>query len=212
LIHYGGYEAAFLKRMRERYPAVIENPALLEKLTKESVNVLAFIYGQVYFPTYSNSLKDIAGFLGLSWPERDATGVRSIIWRYEWEKSMKSETQQKLRDYNLADCEALEFLAKVLSGFSCPEESARKPQDGNPVFVTAPSLQSSGLVRIDFSPILYNMCAPRELGLVPSRVFFIDAIIEFRLTLPRTAPSWVSTEALANHSVKRTTRFPIAES
>jgi hypothetical protein len=36
--------------MRERYPTVIENPALLEKLIKESVNVLAFIYGQVYFP------------------------------------------------------------------------------------------------------------------------------------------------------------------
>ena len=137
LIHYGGYEAAFLKQMRERYPTVIENPALLEKLTKESVNVLAFVYGQIYFPTYSNSLKDIAGFLGFSWPERDATGVRSIIWRHEWEESKKYETQQKLRDYNLADCEALEFLVKVLWGFSCPEESARKPQDGGPVFVTA---------------------------------------------------------------------------
>ena len=137
LIHYGGYEAAFLKRMRERYPTAIENPALLEKLIKESVNVLAFIYGQVYFPTHSNSLKDIAGFLGFSWPERDATGVRSIIWRHGWEESRESETQQKLRDYNLADCEALELLAKVLLGFSCPKESARKPQDGNPVFVTA---------------------------------------------------------------------------
>jgi hypothetical protein len=29
------------------------------------------------------------------------------------------------------------LLAKVLLGFSFPEESARKPQDGNPVFVTA---------------------------------------------------------------------------
>jgi predicted RecB family nuclease len=45
LIHYGGYESVFLKRMRERYPMVVENPALLEKLIKESVNILAFIYG-----------------------------------------------------------------------------------------------------------------------------------------------------------------------
>jgi RNase_H superfamily len=120
LIHYGGYEAGFLKRMRERYPTAIESPALLEKLIKESVNILAFIYGQVYFPTYSNSLKEIAGFLGFSWPEQDATGVHSIIWRDEWEKSMESETQQKLRAYNLADCEALELLTKVLWGFSCP--------------------------------------------------------------------------------------------
>ncbi len=50
---------------------------------------------------------------------------------------MESETQQKLRAYNLADCEALELLAKVLWGLSCPEESPGKPQNGNPVFVTA---------------------------------------------------------------------------
>lgn len=74
LIHYGGYEAAFLKRMRERYPT--DNPTLLEKLIKESVNVLAFIYGQVYFPTHSNSLKDIAGFLGFSWPDN---GTRRVF-------------------------------------------------------------------------------------------------------------------------------------
>jgi len=90
------------------------------------VNVLAFIYGQVYFPTHSNSLKDIAGFLGFSWPERDATGVRSIIWRHEWEESMKSETQQKLRAYNLADCEALELLAKSVVGIVLSGRVPRK--------------------------------------------------------------------------------------
>jgi hypothetical protein len=80
--------------------------------------------------------------LGFSWPERGATGVHSIIWRREWEKSMESGIQQKLRAYNQADCEALEVLTKSLLGLPCPEESERKPQNGNPVFVTA-SLSSA---------------------------------------------------------------------
>jgi predicted RecB family nuclease len=136
LIHYGSYEAVFLRRMCERYPMVVANPALLEKMIKDSVNILACIYGQVYFPTYSNSLKEIAAFLGFSWPERETTGVHSIIWRHEWEKSMEAGIQQKLRAYNQADCEALELLVKALRGFPSPEESVRKPENGNPVFVT----------------------------------------------------------------------------
>jgi tetratricopeptide (TPR) repeat protein len=51
------------------------------------------------------------------------------------------------------------LLAKVLLGFSFPEESARKPQDGNPVFVTA-SL-SSGFSHSDLGTVLRGV-APAE--------------------------------------------------
>jgi hypothetical protein len=35
-----------------------------------SVNVLSVIFGQIYFPTYSNGLKEIAGWLGFVWSIR----------------------------------------------------------------------------------------------------------------------------------------------
>src|SRR5271157_1115246 len=100
--------------MGERYPSEGKYPESLEKVLGESVNVLAFVYGQVYFPTYSNGLKEVAAFLGFTWPYKDATGAHSVILRHQWEDSMESYVEQKLRTYNSADCEALEFLVKAL--------------------------------------------------------------------------------------------------
>jgi predicted RecB family nuclease len=74
LIHYGSYETLFLKRMKERYHDVVEHPAFLDQLIAASVNVLSVSYAQIYFPTYSNGLKEIAHYLGLHWSESDASG------------------------------------------------------------------------------------------------------------------------------------------
>ena len=41
-------------------------------------NLLAIIYLHVYFPTYSNGLKDVAGCLGMRWTEPNASGLESI--------------------------------------------------------------------------------------------------------------------------------------
>ena len=77
LIHYGSYETTFLKRMKERYRAAVESPAFLDQLIAASVNVLSVIYAQIYFPTYSNGLKEIAHYLGFQWSESDASGLHS---------------------------------------------------------------------------------------------------------------------------------------
>jgi predicted RecB family nuclease len=80
LLYYGSYETMFLNRMEARYPGTLEAKALLQKVKNEAVNLLGFIYGQVYVPTYSNGLKDVAGFLGFRWPDSEGTGPTSIMW------------------------------------------------------------------------------------------------------------------------------------
>jgi predicted RecB family nuclease len=60
---YGGYERAFIKRMRRRARC----KQLVDKALDAIFNILAIIYGHFYFPTYSNGLKDVAGFLRFSW-------------------------------------------------------------------------------------------------------------------------------------------------
>jgi predicted RecB family nuclease len=60
LIYYGNYEKVFLQRMKQRYTKDIETLSFVDRLIKESINVLSIIYTQIYFPTYSNGLKDIA--------------------------------------------------------------------------------------------------------------------------------------------------------
>ena len=66
LFHFGNYELAFFKRMREE----TDNRTLADRLLDRSCNVLSLIYSNIYFPTYSNSLKDIGNYLGFRCPTR----------------------------------------------------------------------------------------------------------------------------------------------
>src|SRR2546428_3792126 len=79
LIYYGNYEKVFLQRMKQRYPKAIETLSFLDRLIKESINVLSIIYAQIYFPTYANGLKDIAQYLGFQWAHRSASGAQSLL-------------------------------------------------------------------------------------------------------------------------------------
>jgi predicted RecB family nuclease len=115
LIYYGHYEKLFLNRMKERYSLVARDALLLDKLISESVNILSVIYACIYFPTYSNNLKDIAQYLGFQWSESTASGLNSLIWRSQWESSKDTSLKQRLITYNAEDCEALERVTKTIS-------------------------------------------------------------------------------------------------
>ena len=98
---YGGYERAFLKRMRKtRQAEGAGGPGAGTAL----VNVLSVVYAHVYFPCHSNGLKDVAGCLGCSWTDPDASGLQSMVWRKRWEATQAEEWKQKLVTYNLEDC------------------------------------------------------------------------------------------------------------
>jgi predicted RecB family nuclease len=64
-VHYGAYETRFLKHMRERWKPTAGDAEFVDRIVEGSVNLLARIYGRIYFPTYSNGLKEIARWLGL---------------------------------------------------------------------------------------------------------------------------------------------------
>ena len=113
LIHYGSFETAFLKRMCERYGELIEGTAA-QKSIKESLNLLTVTYAQIYFPGFSNGLKDTAGFLGFNWTDTDCTGLLSIAWRHFWEDQHDKSIKEKLFRYNAQDCEALELLTETI--------------------------------------------------------------------------------------------------
>ena len=113
LIHYGSYEAQFLKRMRTRYPHIGE-AEFVERLTKSAFNLVAVIYAHIYFPTYSNGLKDVAGFLDFRWSVSPTTGLASVAWRCLWERSRQADLKQKLITYNAEDCEGTQRVAETL--------------------------------------------------------------------------------------------------
>ena len=107
---YGAYERVFLKRMRKQ----AKRKAVADGVLNALFNILSMIYSHVYFPTYSNGLKDIGGCLGFSWSEPDASGIQSIFWRRRWEDRKSDEWKQKLTTYNLEDCAALKKVTEAV--------------------------------------------------------------------------------------------------
>ena len=79
------------------------------------MNILSVSYAKIYFPTYSNGLKEIAQYLGFQWSENDASGLNAIMWRAQWEGSKDERLQQKLVTYNAEDCAALERVTTAIA-------------------------------------------------------------------------------------------------
>jgi predicted RecB family nuclease len=104
LFHYGSFERKAIQKMGKLYGTPIE------PILKRLFNVNTCIFGKVYFPVRSNSLKDICRFLGLSWTAHNASGLQSVVWRYQYEDTGDAEFRHLLLTYNYEDCNNLRCL------------------------------------------------------------------------------------------------------
>jgi predicted RecB family nuclease len=119
LFHYGTYEKALLQRMRK----VVAKKDLVDRALSKAVNVLSVIHAGVYFPTFSNGLKEVAGYLGCTWTDKNASGLQSLVWRSRWEQAGEPDWKDKLVVYNAEDCAA---LRKVTAFVQAIGEAARR--------------------------------------------------------------------------------------
>ena len=123
LIHYGSFETTFIKRMCERCGSPTEDTAVA-KAIKSTVNVLSVLYSQIYFPTFSNGLKEIAGYLGFIWSAPAASGLQTISWRDEWEATKAPALKAAVLTYNAEDCEALQIVkSKIVELYRASSEA-----------------------------------------------------------------------------------------
>ena len=102
------------------------NDELFAKIKSSSFNVLSAIYGQLYFPTYSNDLKSIASFWGFKWSEPNASGLTSVLWRKQWEKAHDETQKQKIIEYNNDDCLTLRVVDACLRRISGNDSAEQK--------------------------------------------------------------------------------------
>lgn len=108
IYHYGSYEPRAINRMAKKHGIACD--AVRERL----MNVNSLIFGKVYFPTRSNTLKDLGRVVGASWNSPDASGLQSLVWRHRWDETKDNETKQRLITYNLDDCNALRLLVSEI--------------------------------------------------------------------------------------------------
>jgi predicted RecB family nuclease len=130
LFHYGNYEVRYLKKMITslKYSAQQD----IEKILNSCCNILSFFYSNIYLPTYTNGLKDVANLLGFRWSDKHASGVQSVVWRKEWENTQQEALKQKLIQYNAEDCYALmkvkELVETIINNETPPKKKSGIPE------------------------------------------------------------------------------------
>ena len=112
ILHYGRYETVALKRMKTRLPESLH--AKIDAILERATNVLSVIHSHVYFPVYSNGLKDIGRFLGFEWDHENATGLQAIVCRKKWNKTKAPDIKAQLLQYNQEDCRALKHVVESI--------------------------------------------------------------------------------------------------
>jgi predicted RecB family nuclease len=151
LLHYGSYEISALRRMKKHLPDDYQQP--VTDAIMRSINVLSIISPHIYFPTFSNSLKDLGHHAGCTWSDPSASGLQSIVWRTRWRQGRDESIKQKLVQYNLEDCLALrkvtEFIEDLIkdrdptsqdpahSTSAVHTSTLFRPKDSRPVFKKA---------------------------------------------------------------------------
>ena len=114
IVTYGAYEIRFLKQMKDRYVITPDDAAFVDRLIETLVNLVGCIYGKIYFPTYSNSLKEVGRYLGFEWTWPLASGAAAPLLRRNWELEANEELKRALIGYNMEDCRAAATVADAL--------------------------------------------------------------------------------------------------
>ena len=119
VVHFGRYEKDFIQEMIQRYGGASE-----DQLLPRLFDVHAAIRTNVFFPVYSNGLKEIAAFLGFRWQGPVQSGIDSIVWRYKWEEERDATAKVTLLQYNHEDCMAVMAVFDQLAALSEPAGKA----------------------------------------------------------------------------------------
>ncbi|MFZ2960697.1 MAG: TM0106 family RecB-like putative nuclease [Candidatus Ozemobacteraceae bacterium] len=116
IFHYGAFERKAFTALAQRHGSGFD-------LAKRLVNISGAVFGKVYFPVYSNTLKDLGRHVGATWADPESSGLQSLVWRYQWENTMNSCHKESLLRYNREDCEALRLLVNRLTQISVDSAS-----------------------------------------------------------------------------------------
>ena len=116
IFHYGAYEKTYIKRMLRKYPST--DTPFPGTWDSALFNVLGAIRTNVYFPTYSNGLKDIALYLGVTLDGQGHFWHRMHCSQASMGGVQRSGDQGRDPAYNRQDCLAVQRVAVFLSSLS----------------------------------------------------------------------------------------------
>ena len=68
--------------MKARLPEFLHTK--VDGILERATDLLSVIHQHIYFPVYSNSLKDTGRFLGFEWTSNNVTGLDAIVGKDIW--------------------------------------------------------------------------------------------------------------------------------
>ena len=140
LIHYGSYETTFLKRMSERHGDPAERSRAATVLASP-VNLLSVIFAQIYFPRFSNGLKDTRWLSRVHVGECRSLGTEFCCVATSLGGVARRNDQGKLLTYNAQDCEALSLMTDTVGQLTGRLGAASPTQAGGADIVHADAEQ-----------------------------------------------------------------------
>jgi len=109
IVSYGAYETRFLRQMKARHILMPDDVEFVDRLIETSINLVGCIYGKIYFPTFSNSLKEVGRYLGFGWTWPRASGGAALLLRRACELGADDGLKRELICYKwMIDVASLE--------------------------------------------------------------------------------------------------------
>jgi len=116
IYYYSRYERTIYRKLRKKYPNVIDEGAL-EALfdPARAVDLYTDVVSKATeWPTRDFSIKTLAKYLGFSWRDPDPSGAASIEWFHRWVEHHDPAIRQRILDYNEDDCRATRVLRDAI--------------------------------------------------------------------------------------------------
>ena len=113
IYYYSKYERTAYKALAVKYPGVC-SVADVEGLF--GLPAMVDLYSDVVrkfteWPTYDQSIKTLAVYLGFHWRDPHPSGAASIEWYRRWVETGDAAVKQRILDYNEDDCLATGVVA-----------------------------------------------------------------------------------------------------
>lgn len=108
IYYYSKYERTAYRKLAARYLAVCSEAQVNDIF---SLPVMVDLYFDIVkpsteWPTYDQSIKTLAQFLGFKWRDTNPSGASSIEWYHRWIETGDPAIKQRILDYNEDDCRA----------------------------------------------------------------------------------------------------------
>ena len=103
IYHWHHYEMTHLKKLAERHGM---DEKLYQKVFSNIIDLYKVAVAACAYPTYGNSIKKIAVYMGFKWRHKEVNAMESIAYYLEYAEDNKKykDKMQLIIDYNEDDC------------------------------------------------------------------------------------------------------------